>query len=100
MHCDFTGKARRKASHFFGFFTEFRENEDARFGVAGQKSRQRLECVCLQHRFPFAATRQASSHGSLCPEAKASVKPDALQTLARAAYHQTRPSSSVRPGIP
>jgi hypothetical protein len=26
------------------------------FGVDGQKSRQRLECVCLKHRFPSAAT--------------------------------------------
>jgi len=38
----------------------------------------------LKHRFPFAATRQASPHDSLCLEAKAPVKPDALQTLARA----------------
>jgi hypothetical protein len=44
---------------------------------------KRLECACLKHRFPFAATRQPSPHGSLCPEAKAPVKPDALQTLAR-----------------
>jgi hypothetical protein len=70
------GTAQGKlALHEIRFFTESRENEDARFGVAGQKSRQRLECVCLQHRFPFAATRQASPHGSRYPEAKAPVKP-------------------------
>jgi hypothetical protein len=42
---------------------------------------KRLDCACLKHRFRFAATRQVSPHGSLCPEAKAPVKPDALQTL-------------------
>ena len=49
--------------------------EDRHFGVVDQKSRQRLDCVCLKYRFPFAATRQPSPHGSLCPEAKAPVKP-------------------------
>ena len=67
-----------------GFVTGFQENEGHRFGVAGQRSRQRLECACLQHRFPFAATRQALSQARRCPAAKAPVKPDALQTLARA----------------
>ena len=66
------------------FFTGFREHEDPRFGVAGQKARQRLDCASLKHRFPIAATRQAAPHGSRCPEAKAPVKPDALHTLARA----------------
>jgi len=65
-------------------FTEVQGNEDWRFGVVGRKSRQRLDCACLQHRFPTAATRPVSPHGRRCPEAKAPVKPDALQTLARA----------------
>jgi hypothetical protein len=71
-----------------------------RLGAVDQKSRQRLECVCLQHRFPFAAARHDSHHGSLCPGAKAPVKPDALHTLARATCHQTCPPSSVHSGIP
>jgi hypothetical protein len=44
-------------------------------------SRQRLDCACLKHRFLSAAARPPSSHGSLCPEAKAPVKPDALHAL-------------------
>jgi len=69
---------------FFWLFTEFRENEDPGLEVAGQQSRQRLDCACLQHRFPFGATRQTSPYNSRCPEPKAPVKPDALHTLARA----------------
>ena len=40
-----------------GFVTGFQENEGHRFGVAGQRSRQRLECACLQHRFPNRPVR-------------------------------------------
>ena len=79
-----TNRCLRNLACFSRFFTEIRENEGPRLGVAGQKSRQRLDCACLQHRFPDAATRQAPTHNSRCPEAKAPVKPDALQTLARA----------------
>ena len=75
--------------------TESRKQEDTQFGVAGQKSRQRLECACLKHRFPFAATRPASPRDSPCPKAKAPVKPDALQTLARATDREACPASCV-----
>jgi len=54
----------------------------------------------LEHRFPFAATPQALPHSSLSPEAKAPVKPDALQTLARASYYQACPLSPIHLGIP
>jgi len=67
-----------------GFVPGFQDNEDHRFGVAGQRSRQRLDRVCLQHRFPIAAIRPGSPRGRRCAAAKAPVKPDALQTLARA----------------
>ena len=67
-----------------GFVPGFQDNEDHRFGVAGQRSRQRLDRVCLQHRLPIAATLQALSQACRCATAKAPVKPDALQTLARA----------------
>jgi hypothetical protein len=58
-------------------------SEAAEHGTPSFEVAKRLECVCLKHRFPFAATRPRSPRGSLCPEAKAPVKPDALQTLAR-----------------
>ena len=61
-----------------GSFTACRENEGGRFGVVGRKSRQRVECVCLKHRFPFAATHQASTHRSLSPEAIAPAQAGAL----------------------
>ena len=74
--------------------------EGRRVRVADRKSRQRLECVCLKHRFPFTATRQASPHGSQRPEAKAPVKPDALHTLARATQRLSAGSDRFRALIP
>jgi hypothetical protein len=82
------------------FFTGFRENEAPQLGVAGQKSRQRLDCACLQHRFPLAATRPASPNGNRCPEAKAPVKPDALHTLGRAINRLSNRPARLHPFTP